>query len=45
MTVAVARRYRSANRGEKGMMLDDFVPDTGYNRAYAALVLRRIHIE
>jgi len=40
MTMAVARRYRSANRGEKGTMLDDFVADTGYNRAYAALVLR-----
>ena len=40
MTVAVARRYRSANRGEKSTMLDDFVADTGYNRAYAALVLR-----
>ncbi len=40
MTVAVARRYRSANRGDKTTMLDDFVEDTGYNRAYAALVLR-----
>ena len=40
MTMAVARRYRSANRGEKSVMLDDFVADTGYTRAYAALVLR-----
>ncbi len=40
LTVAVARRYRSANRREKGTMLDDFVADTGYSRAYAALVLR-----
>lgn len=40
LTVAVAPRYRSANRGEKGTILDDFVADTGYNRAYAALVLR-----
>ncbi len=40
MTMAAARRYRSANRVEKSAMLDDFVADTGYNRAYAALVLR-----
>ncbi len=40
LTVAAARRYRSANRREKSLMLDSFVADTGYNRAYAALVLR-----
>ena len=40
MTMAAARRYRSANRREKSLMLDDFVADTGYTRAYAALVLR-----
>lgn len=40
LTMAAARRYRKANRRQKSLMLDDFVADTGYNRAYAAMVLR-----
>ena len=40
LTMAAARRYRRAHRREKSLMLDDFVADTGYSRAYAALVLR-----
>ena len=40
LTTTVAQRYRSASRAEKSMILNDFVADTGYNRAYAALVLR-----
>ena len=40
MTTAVAPRYRRARRREKSSILDDFVHDTGYNRAYAALILR-----
>ena len=40
LTTTVAQRYRGANRTEKSSILNDFVADTGYNRAYAALVLR-----
>lgn len=40
MTKAVATRYRRAKKKEKGQILNDFVADTGYNRAYAARLLR-----
>ena len=37
----VSKRYRTANRKEKGRILDDFCRDTGYNRKYAISVLRQ----
>lgn len=40
LAVAVAIRYRSAARAEKSLILNGFVADTGYTRAYGALVLR-----
>ena len=40
LTKSVAQRYRGASRAVKSSILNDFVADTGYNRAYAALVLR-----
>lgn len=41
LAMEVAKRYRGANRREKGKILDDFVTDTGYTRAYAGIVLRK----
>ncbi len=35
-----AKRYRRARKRDKGQILDEFVALTGYNRCYAARVLR-----
>jgi hypothetical protein len=35
-----AKRYRRARKKDKGRLLDEFVALTGYNRCYAARVLR-----
>lgn len=40
LSQAVARRYRKADRKGKTRILDEFVAATGYNRAYAAMLLR-----
>ena len=40
LTKVTARRYRRSNRKGKTAILDEFVASTGYNRAYAALLLR-----
>jgi len=41
ITQEVAKRYRKASKKEKGRMLDEFCALTGYNRSYAAWVLRK----
>jgi hypothetical protein len=38
---ALGKRYRQAAKAEKGRMLDAFVADTGYRRAYARQLLAR----
>jgi len=40
LTQQVARRYRGAARKEKSQILTEFVYATGYNRSYAATLLR-----
>jgi hypothetical protein len=40
LSEVVARRYRKARKKGKGRILDEFVAATGYNRAYAAMLLR-----
>jgi hypothetical protein len=40
VTAVVAVRYRKAGRKDKGHILDEFTQLTGYNRNYAAWVLR-----
>ena len=40
LSQVTARRYRKADRKGKGPILDEFVAATGYNRAYAAMLLR-----
>lgn len=40
LTHQVARRYRGASRKEKSQILTEFVHATGYNRSYAATLLR-----
>src|SRR3989337_1244709 len=40
VTAVVAVRYRKARKKDKGPILDEFSQLTGYNRSYAALVLR-----
>ena len=40
VTKAMAGQYRKASKKEKGRILDDFTQATGYNRVYAAQVLR-----
>ena len=40
ITKAVAMRYFRADKKQKGVMLDEFVKITHYNRSYAARVLR-----
>jgi hypothetical protein len=39
ITKEVAERYRKVSKREKGMILDEFIQLTGYNRAYASHVL------
>lgn len=41
ITNEVAKRYRKASKKVKGRMLDEFCALTGYNRSYAAWVLRK----
>jgi hypothetical protein len=38
----VARRYQKANRGEKVVILNEFCQAVGYNRHYAAFILRNL---
>ena len=40
LSQALARRYRSADRKGKTGILNEFVAATGYNRCYAAMLLR-----
>ncbi len=40
LTHQVVRRYRGATRKEKSQILTEFVHATGYNRSYAATLLR-----
>jgi len=40
VTKEYAARYRRASKKEKGRMLGEFVASTGYNRVYAARLLR-----
>jgi hypothetical protein len=37
---AVAERYRSGDRAEKALILDEFVNITGYHRKHAMRLLR-----
>lgn len=39
LTVEIAKKYCVASKKEKGMILDVFVSQTGYNRKYAISVL------
>jgi len=41
VTRELTARFRRATKKERGRMLDEFVQLTGYNRVYAAYVLRR----
>ena len=40
LTAVTARGYRSSDRGTKGQILTQFCRSSGYNRAYAAMLLR-----
>ncbi len=40
VTREVATRYQRATKGEKRLILDEFIKLTGYNRSYAAYLLR-----
>ena len=40
ITKEMARRYRQASKRERGLMLDELCALTGYNRSYAARLLR-----
>lgn len=42
VTAVVAGRYRRAGKKDKGQILDEFTQLTGYNRSYAAWVLRNV---
>lgn len=48
-TAVVAPRYQRAKKKEKGMILNEFIKLTGYNRSYAAHVLqihgRKVYID
>lgn len=41
ITREVSQRYKKASKRERGRMLDEFCALTGYNRSYAAGVLRK----
>ncbi|NPV59244.1 MAG: transposase family protein [Actinobacteria bacterium] len=41
MAQEITRRYRKASKKEKGRILDEFCALTGYNRSYAAGLLRK----
>jgi len=40
ITKAMSAQYRRSHKSEKGKILDQFVEATGYNRVYAAYLLR-----
>ena len=40
LTKALAEQYRCGRKTEKGIVLDQFVPATGYNRHHAAWLFR-----
>ena len=40
VTKALSKRYRQASKAKKGLLLDEFVEATGYNRCYARRLLR-----
>ena len=40
VTKALCAQYRKGTKKEKGMLLDQFVEATGYNRCYARWLLR-----
>ena len=44
VTKALAKQYRRAAKKEKGRQLDQFVEATGYNRVYAARLLRNFGV-
>ena len=41
LVTEIALRYAKAGKKEKGMILDEAVKDTGYNRKYLIAKLRR----
>lgn len=41
LTKEVAKRYLRANKKKKAVMLDEYTATTGYNRSYAARMLRK----
>ena len=41
LTLVEAQRYVKASKVKKSAMLDDFCESTGYQRTYAARVLRQ----
>ena len=41
VTRELAKKYRAARKKEKGKILNDLIDLTGYNRSYAATVLRK----
>ena len=41
ITKEVSKRYKKTSKKEKGRILDEFCALSGYNRSYAAWVLRR----
>ena len=40
LALSFAKRYQKASKKEKSRILDEFVALTGYNRSYAAWLLR-----
>ena len=40
ITKQIKTRYNKANKGQKGVMLDEFCAVTGYNRCYASWILK-----
>src|SRR5437868_4233841 len=40
VSAVMTKRYRKASKKQKGVLLDEFVALTGYNRWYAVAVLR-----
>jgi hypothetical protein len=40
VTAVVAKRYNKATKKEKGTILGEYTQLTGYNRCYAAFLLR-----
>lgn len=40
LTAQIVKRYLKATKREKGLMLSEFIENTGYNRSYARRVIR-----